>query len=215
MSRILERAHLEWPFNGSAAPHVRIGGRRWGYGRSEQVDPFPAYAHDAALVRRTLRLVEAAVSVKFKPTIYLLHFDTPARTNGWAYRDWDYSRNSEDKRWEGHIVLAAKRIPPHPAVTRYVVAHEYGHHVEWEVERRKGYPGDGNLVRDEYAELRGLDPDVGSRYGGGKWHSNTGEVLANDFRILVAGIEPEYWPHDCPRPQKLKRLERWWSEALA
>jgi hypothetical protein len=56
----------------------------------------------------------------------------------------------------------------------------------------------------EYAQLRGCDP--ATPYGGGTWHKSPGELLANDFRILVAGVEPEFWPHPgSPTPMRRKQ----------
>jgi hypothetical protein len=203
-------ADLVWPFDGRGEPRAMCP-------RAERVDPFPCYPHDIRLVKRTLRDVERAVSIELAPqTIFVLHHEPLARTNGWA--ESDTSWNEETEKWDpspGWITLAGKRIPPHPAVTRYLVAHEYGHHVEYDLLRRRGRQPHERAVANEYAELRKL-PDGHHAYGGGRWHSNVSELLANDFRILVAGVEPEFWPHPgYPRPERVKGLKAWWREALA
>lgn len=209
----LTESDLCWDF-GRDEPYVLTGDRTRTY-----VDPFPAYAHSAALVETALAAVEAVVDVDSKPTIYSLPRETEHRTNGWATRSWIYDKEAEEwngKKWVGSIVLSGKRIPPHPAMTRYLVAHEYGHHVEWEIERRRGIKGseEHNRIRNEYAALRGCDPDL--HYGGGTWHASAGELLANDFRILIAEVEPEFWPHPgFARPEDLPEVRRWWDEALA
>jgi hypothetical protein len=151
----------------------------------------------------------------------VLHRECTSRTNGWAEVDHRYYDDDcakpccADKtvKWDGIIVLAGKRIPPHPAMTRYLVAHEYGHHVEYELLHRRGLdPGD-SVVRDEYARMRGC-PDV--NYGGGTWHKSPGELLANDFRIVVAGVEPEFWPHPgFTHPLEDALVQRWWAENLS
>jgi hypothetical protein len=199
---------LDWSFRDSR-PRLRTG-----RGSSYEVDPFPAYPHDLDLVRATLEQVERAVSIEHKPTLYVFHFEPIARTNGWAERGYGrYDREAERHTLApGQIVLAGKRIPPHPAMTRYLVAHEYGHHVDYTICDRRGLEVDG--LDEEYAKLRRL-PAAYDRYGGGRWHSNVGELIANDFRILVAGVEPEFWPHPgYARPEAVDGLADWWKAAL-
>jgi hypothetical protein len=211
---------LAWRFENDH-PTARTGNR---YGT--KVDPFPCYAHDLGLVAGMLGHVERVLedrgaALKHKPTIYVLDREPLARTNGWAevdhrYYDADCTEPCcADKtvKWDGKIVLAGKRIPPHPGVTRYLVAHEYGHHVEYELlHRRDLQPGD-EAVRTEYAAIRGLTNPA--YYGGGTWHASPGEVFANDFRILVAGIEPEYWPHPgISHPNTEPDVATWWRDML-
>lgn len=43
-----------------------------------------------------------------------------------------------------------------------------------------------------------------------------GEVLADDFRILAARVETEFWPHPgVPHPRSQRGLQRWWHHQLA
>ena len=205
-SRVIERtdADVVWPFGRD--PYVDTG-------YMTNVDPFPAYAHDVELVGKVLRRIDRIVGSKVfvKPTVYVLHHDAEARTNGWAMTKAFYPKPDKGPLWEGIIVLPGKRIPLHPAMTRYVTAHEYGHHVEYELLRRAGKQPEASDVAREYAQVRGADRDI--PYGGRTWHKTVGELFANDFRILVCCIEPEFWPHPgFTHPSKCPAVKRWWAE---
>jgi len=208
--RIVELRDLEWPFGGK--PCVRPGG--W----HTYVDPFPCYAHPVGLVRETLELVESHVDVVCKPTYYVLHNEPSERTNGWATTRSRYPRD-EDHPWDGIVVLCGKRIPLHPAMTRYLTSHEYGHHAEYEALRRRGKEAHDNDVRDEYRKLRGLPAKEPAYYGGRTWHLASSEVFANDFRVLICGVEEEFWPHEAPHPMELSnskraKLRAWWEREV-
>lgn len=202
-----------WPFH-NPGPRVRIGG---GHGHQIEVDPTPAYLHDAALAGEVLHQVATKFPVPWPVTVYLLPHEEIGRTNGATYTDVDYDGPKDASgAYMGRsaaIFFSAKRIPIHPATTRYLVPHEYGHVVEeWLNERAGNKLWDGTLMR-EYTEMRGLE--TLSAYGAGLWHRVPGEVFANDFRILVCGIEPEYWPHHgishpCEFPQD-HPVVKWWA----
>ena len=198
----LKYEDLGWPFDGG--PRFSVGQYS-----TVTVDPFPCYAHDVNLVREMAEFVEQRFPIGFPPKWYVLHFEDVARTNGHSSRDWSY--DSKPRIWEPRIVLSGKRIPIHPAMTRYLVAHEYGHVVHYWISHRRGDENE-EALKHEYLKIR-----VGTamRYGGGRWHSNVGELIANDFRICVTGLEPEFWPHPgFEHPLKLDVIRGFWARMV-
>jgi hypothetical protein len=216
MGRVVLVDQLCWGFDGEL-PTQRVQAAR--YERSERVDPAPAYAHDVKLVAEVLAQCEAAFPVQHSPSIFVLTHETIGRTNGHTSHDYDYDEAKKDAAgrypYLPHIVLSGKRIPIHPAMTRYLVAHEYGHVVDTTLALRR-FEGSGAEAKqdEEYAKLRGIVPPP--YYGPGTWHRQAGEVFANDFRILVCGVEREYWPHPgIDRPEHSPAAVKWWAERLA
>lgn len=201
----VQDSDLCWPFDNSQPYFSTVHGT---YGSSERVDPFPCYAHDHALVSRELARVDALFPLDVEVYIYVSPFEGVGRTNAHASPGYDYNAEQENGEYPmstGTIVLSGKRIPLHPAMTRYLVAHEYGHLVEYRLKRA------GLLDMKAYAELRGADSSP-AHYGGRTWHRTTGEIFANDFRILVAEREEEFWPHECATPRSIPQLIAWWEE---
>lgn len=200
---------VAWRFEGSK-PTIYVGN---GWKRAEEIDPFPAYPHDRVLVEALVAAVEGAYPIpeRHRPIWYLLSYDTLSYVNGWTDYGWDYDSKEDPKPWTSWIVLSGKRIPPHPAMTRYLVAHEYGHVVQRHLEALRGIDHGVDTFIDEYRKRRGLRK--AGRYGGGEWHRTPGEVFANDFRVLVAGVEADYWPHSgIPRPEDVPGLAEWWRD---
>ena len=222
------REDLQFPFEGK--PSVMTSPQHAKWGRSIEVDPFPAYSHDPAIVAARAPAVLKSFPIGYQTTFYVLPCEVPARTNGHANRDMIYGSSPCDcsdcrkanggkpigkvkDNWEPYVVLSAKRIPPHPAMTRYLVAHEYGHIVQWWIEEKCGMKDESTTELDRsYMKLR---PGCNNEYGGGRWHSNVGELFANDFRILMTGIEPEYWPHPgFPHPSEVPAVQKFWKTAF-
>ncbi len=200
--RHIEQDDLTWAF--------RSGGPTWtGPAGHAELDPCPAYQHGEHLVTETLAHVVEVAPTPWSGTVFICLHEETSRTNGWSSHStrWD----DEAEAWrveEGVIFLGAKRIPPHPAVTRYVVAHEYGHQVNYMLAEQAGVEF-GDFAR-EYGALRGMEPSD-RNYGAGTWHASPIEVFACDFRLVVAGVETEYWPH--PGVERPGRdVERWWSD---
>lgn len=181
-------------------------------------DPFPAYAHTQIYALDAASDVQAACPPLWDVEIYLADREEDARTNG--HSNIYESHRDDDEPNLGFVLLSGKRIPPHPAMTKYLVAHEYGHHVEWMITHLRG----GKHVRDEswledYAKMRGLDTGVVMHHGeGGTWHDSIHEIFACDFRIMVPRIEENYWPHPgIPHPvtcEQYHELRKWWIDTV-
>lgn len=203
---------LEWSFSNNY-PRLYTG-HYW-----EQVDPTPCEGHDKELVESLLPTVEKAFPMdpRFAPNFYLLKFETEARVNGWTTRVWDYKADEEEngeKLWKGVIALSGKRTCIHPAMTRYLVGHEYGHVLHYYLLRALNIKETGDhqdAVYKDYADVRGIE--LNGDYGPGNWSTNIGEIFANDFRILLTGLETEFWPHKhVARPEEVPHLLGWWLE---
>jgi hypothetical protein len=181
------------------------------WGTHTKFDPFPCYNHNPNLVTDIARKVEARFPIGFETYWFIFSYEPISRTNGQASLNTiRYADNGEKAEWDGVIHLYGKRIPLHPAMTRYLVAHEYGHIVDSWICRCRGL--DGNGMDEEYAKLRGLENNQG--YGGRKWHTNIGEIIANDFRIAVCGIESEFWPHEIEHPDNVPVVNQFWYEMM-
>jgi hypothetical protein len=194
-------------------PFYRCGNGN--YPRQIFVDPAPCYHHDVALVKAKLVELRRVAPLPLPLTVYLLSHEETSRCNG-AYTD-DYVYGDDKTQVEiggkkrypptGWIVLSGKRIPIMPAMTRYLIAHEYGHAVEhWLGKVRHGEDRMNTWYRKH------VRPEAEHGYGCGRWHKNIGEVFANDFRILVAKAEPEFWPHPYPRPEKSPKVRAFWRK---
>lgn len=221
----VEPEDLRWNYDGEAPTWRSKPALAGNYGRTEKVDPWgPCYRHEPEVVERVLIDCAKTAPLGDAPvTLYLSVYEGVSRTNGWAYEDIAYYRDGTPdwwngpgaKPWEGVIVLNGRRVEIHPAVSRYVTAHEYGHLVEDALGRLRHGDDDGDpglRLRNEFAKLRGLRTDL--PYGPGTHHLVPGEVFANDFRTYVMGVELEFWPHPVKQAAKLKRVSRWWDKAI-
>jgi hypothetical protein len=203
---LLTNEHLNWDWEGSPAYKLRTPGSDWSH--SVRVDPFPCYAHNWELVYRTAKLVELEFPIGFKPHYFLLSHEALARTNGEATRNNIYGTGSiHPMPYVPVIVLSGKRTPLHPAMTRYLVAHEYGHCVDNWINFCLGK--DFDCLDQDYASMRQIQHN--QDYGGQKWHTNIGEII--DFRVTVCRTEIEFWPHDVP--MNTPPVVDFWSDARA
>lgn len=223
MGKVIELNHDQvcWGFD-NEGPYFRVvpGSSKYNlYGRHVKIDPTPGYSHNQGLVEKELAEIEALFPLGYDPHIYITPFDCVGRTNGSTYNDYDYGDGApKDEHgrtyMRGFIVLFGKRIPLHPSMTRYLVAHEYGHLVEESIAHRlfkDNYPD--QKLRDQYAEMRGLNRKL-NFYGPRTWHLQASEVFANDFRVLICKKEAEFWPHEVKLPNEVPEIVAWWDEQM-
>lgn len=197
-----------WSFD-DQGPHYHLG-FDGSHSRQEKVDPAPCYAHDVDAVRAELAHLQRVAPVPVPLGIFVLSHEMRGRTNAWCSEDRVYTKDDRESYPIGIIAMSGKRIPIHPAMTRYLVAHEYGHFVEAFLARHRGLK-DGFRLREHYRAL--CRPDGLETYGPGKWHQAIGEIFANDFRILIAKREPEFWPHPgVTRPEDELSVIGWWTK---
>jgi hypothetical protein len=192
--------------------------------RRATFDPFPGYAHDLDVVTSMAGRVQALCPPLYDIELWVADREETSRTNGFSYADESghYETADGEREWvtdppAGFIVLSGKRVPPHPAMARYLVAHEYGHHVEYMCNKLRGaHYLSADDTADEYRQVRGLPADTVRHGSGGIWHRAVAEVFACDFRVLVCGIETETWPHPgIPRPGEIAGLDKWWAATLS
>jgi len=197
---------IRWSFDGSNKPSILLP--TIPYQHSEYVDPFPCYSHDEKLVKQMVKHCENMVNFKFKPQYFIMPFEGESRTNAYACENKDFGEKDAETKLNPYIVFHGKRICIHPAMTRYLVAHELGHIVHYTLEAI--LKKDHDEFKKEYAEVRGID--CNQKYGALNWHNNISEIIANDIRIVLFGTEFEFWQHNIVFPLENKKVTDFWRE---
>lgn len=198
MYSVTELKEPEWEFHKKEA-HYRVGE---GYGTVIEVDPFPCYTHNKNLVISRLNSYPIQIPVD----VYILHHEPLSRTNGFTGVQYNFA----DSTQKHYIVLSGKRTPIPYMMTRYLVAHEYGHVMQNLISEKRN---DDNWFL-EYAKNR--EVDIGEHYAkAGSWHNSPKEIFADDHRIMMAGVQSEFWPHDkVQHPRKNAYAKFFWGDRI-
>lgn len=177
------------------------------WARECKVDPAPCYHHSVDLVTQEFEHLRKVAPIPNPMGVFILSHEVVSRTNAHFEDSYIYSSDNVSKP-VGIIVISGKRIPIHHAMTKYLVSHEYGHAINAEWVRRITLK-DAEFDKWYISEFR---PEANTSYGCGKWHNNVGELIANDFRILLAQRELDFWPHEGhPRPETISKLVDFWN----
>lgn len=207
---------IHYPFQSD--PCIYPPKRQYKYPSSLYLDTFPCYSHSLDVVYNTAFKIEKDFPIGAPPAYYLLPRDQKGFTNGYATSHEIWAENDKEEHgWiETQVVLAGKRIPLHPAMTRYFTSHEYGHCVHYWIEFIQGRKDDEegfNPFEREYAKIRNIIPS--KEYGGRRWHKAIGEIIVNDFRVIMTNTENEFWPHDVEHPLKCQPIIDHWNDLKA
>ncbi len=223
--RSLSADDLNWSDSSVASFSIGAGSHR----RSLPVNPRPAYPHDLRRATDVLMMCEELHPLADSPgEMNVLTRDFLTGYNGYAMPDAIYNK-PDGSDWSTKILcacgcgkmlqqsglaltitLAGKSVPPMPSMTRYLVTHEYGHCAWYHSERTRGWSSsDRKKTEAEYMKIRGHKDWV----DGKGWHQLAGEVIANDFRVLVTQTEVEHWPHDVEQVDRSNPIYEWWQES--
>lgn len=201
----LTEKDLIWPFDGE--PYFKTQLAKTEYQEKINIQAFPCYSFDLKLVNHVAEYVENCFSIGFPCDYYVLDYDVIEGVNGYASRVSEWN-DGKEVAFEPYIVLAGKKTPIHPAMQRYLIGHERGHVINYWLSLKMGMTDEE--FDKHYADIREIDYSF--EYGGKKWHTNTGEIMANDFRVLVCGLETDFWPHDAVHPFKCESVIKFWGE---
>lgn len=171
------------------------------------VDPTPGYHCDLNVVKLLVGECEHTCPLPNSVATFILGHEKLSRTNGEA------SYSSQDGRIYPYIVLSGKRIPIMPAMIRYLVSHEYGHCIQYTLDKDFRCSGSDtdNLTpfEEEYFKIRGERDFVTRKANPRNWHKAASEIIANDFRSGVMLHETEFWPHDVHIPENTDIVNYW------
>lgn len=216
---VKSRDEVIWPFKGN--PHFSHKAP-YGWGRNIEIDPFPTTVTDVKIVEERVPVIESKFPIGTILQWVILPHEVMERSNAWANYDYLYCDNTEEgsliqkkHKMTGLVVFSGKRGNIHPAMTRFLVAHEYGHQVDYWINalmKAEEDSRDEDLFHKRYAEVRGLEFKDDTNYGGGNYHDSLVEIIADDFRIVMGETDPDFYQHSCVNPLDCPSIIQYWND---
>lgn len=161
----------------------------------------PLYTHDQAVIEEVLEKITFPGIKNLNVNILNLPYNVPGFCNGMCWPSY------RDGGKPGAIALLGRTTSIPNSMTRYALSHELGHAVHNEL-CGKEHGKDRDQKWKEYLIIRGLN----KRY---KYplphHKVPAEIFANDFRLLFSPYDSDFWPHEVPRPEKVKGLRQFFN----
>lgn len=212
-----QSSDLTWDFD-DKLPYFKVPNVSRSWPDSIKVDPFPCGKHNVEIAKPLIERIESIFPTKAILKWVFIPCETAGRTNAWAsYTGLWKEELKKEHKIECIITLSGKRPIVHPHMTKYLVAHEYGHIVDYWIsacmkEEKGENCNDENLFRKLYSEVRGV-PDNDSDYGGGRWVNNIKEIIADDFRIVLGQTDTDFYLHNsCEHPMMCPNIIEFWHE---
>lgn len=177
------------------------------------VDPFPCASHNVDFIKKKVTMVESIFPIAAPIKYVLLPNELKERVNAMAYQEYVDDKYKKKYKFEGTIALSGKRTIIHPAMSNYLIAHEYGHMVDYWINQsmnQEEKSENASLFRKRYAAFRGID--FNQKLTGYGWKNNIAEVIADDFRIVMAKTDVDFFPHQCGNPAKNKKVTQYWQK---
>jgi hypothetical protein len=204
--KTMTAADLNWSFDDKPPTYyLKTPNAEWGH--RVEVDPHPCHAHSEKLVKELAAKVPDIIQIEYHATAFLLSHECVGRSNGQASENRVYKKLKPNPL-DFVIVLHGKRIPLHPAMTRYLFFHEAAHCIDYYICNKLGLKDSG--LDEDYAKFR--DIPYSTKYGSMYWPTATGEIIANDIRVALFNAELEFWPHPVAHPNEfgIEKIRDFW-----
>jgi hypothetical protein len=219
----ISKDDLIWDFS-SPKPRFSIPSQARDWPSTIYVEPFPCTGIvDIELVKKEAERVQNLFPIGTLLTWFTLPLEEETRCNAWASADDLWGNEGEAKIIkekhikEGRIGFTARRTIIHPALVKYLVAHEYGHQVDYwinaKIRLEEKLDGGSDHFRDRYAEFRKI-PNPKGYHAGESYKNSLTEIVANDFRIVVCEQDVDIYPHYVENPHGNAEIKAFWNEII-
>lgn len=194
---------LIWDFCGEH-PYYRVNKLSSDFYEDIKIDPFPCTSHNMEIIKKEVEVVERHFPIGSLLQWIIIPHEFISRSNAYAsYEEIWRDERKEKNKLDAWIVFCGKRTNIHPAMTKFLVSHEYGHQVDYWIthcmmEEEKS--NDRDIFRKKWAEVRGIEWSNDEGYGAGRYHNSITEMIADEFRVVVMDRDTDFWQHDVYKP---------------